>query len=825
MGLSAFLGLLSTAGHHSPPSPDAAGVTQALSSRTGLLAGEFLWEPSRGRITDYFLGRPILFDARAEGEDTLRDLYRSFVRLSPEGRVLDIGRVRNLTSTDRADEYGIVGNDSLALFATRSDWAPPSLSFLNLRGAEDDGHSWLERFQLSVYSYLETGTMDGLGRSDLFLQGPVPGDELSVTVQDGVAQLRSSGNQVQLAVDELFNLEGGSSEASRLNEKGFSFMVRRFEPIPWPHFLANTGRALVGAPFIAWLEGRAFSTRDWLHRATHSLKNGNELDPVRELSPKTENAPSDPSATDDSLTKATPWPPSQLQAIGVPQKGDGEWRAVERPVLPKTGEPLFYRTVLHPDPLRPYAELQLVAMDMRRLELKIGAGYEDPHPDTGPPGSGQIPSDPQLTARVVATFNGAFKAVHGRYGMKAEGRVLVDPVVGAATVTIDESGRAGFGTWGPEDRAEDYVALRQNLDPLIAGGKINPSARKVWGDHLYGTGVAVERSALCLHKQGQIFYAWGTEATGLSLAEGLHAAGCIYAIHLDMNPGHCAFLFNRVTSIVPLNAQGEALDPRMRVNPTRFVRWSPKDFFYLVTRPTSPPHPGIEWRVSEGAQPAPQEVPTFFVGTRHLGSLQIDFQKIRTERLSFTFVAGSEEARKWGDKDPIEGPAPESSIVAWGLGHQTQGSRTGLTQGTNVLVPLHRSHASLVIEGGRLQLLPPSEALNEDSATMIIQLPVLARERQLLPAARELGGTRTRSALCLDPAGDLLIASITHDTLAPAVQALVEMGCRLVVEMDRGSRAPPLIQRLGSPLEPSSGHLQTLLYARPQGMRARTYTF
>lgn len=826
MGISAFCGLLSTLGQFKAPTQDPEGMRKALSERTETSAETFFWEPSRGLLGDYLTGRPVLFEGREqELEDSPRDIYRAFVRLSPEGRIVDVGRVRNLTATKSADEFAVRGRKNVALFATRTEKAPPSLSFLALDGAPRRGNlPFASRLQLGIDAYIETGSSVGLGRSDLFLSNAKVGDSIGVVIEADEAKLHSGGVENRLPLTQLFLPQDAQG---KIDTKSDLLLVPRSpEAQPWPHFAANVGRSILGAPAIAWMEGRVFSTWDWLERTEYSLSHSPS--PV-DSAPLRSKAQTE--ASMDHLKGATTesssisWPPDQLKTRAGAPADDGVWRPIRRKVLPNTQEPLFYRTLLHPDPERPYAELHLVAVDMRRLELGMGAGYEDPHPDTGPPGSGQLPNDPELAPRVVATFNGAFKAVHGRYGMKAEGRLLVEPVKGAATVTVDKAGRVGFGTWGEANDEAEAVAFRQNLDPLIADGQLNPHDRRVWGDHLYGTGVAVERSALCLHKSGQILYAWATEATGLSLARGLLEAGCEYAIHLDMNPGHCAFLFNQVTSTRPLTALGETLDPRMRVNPTRFIRWSPKDFFYLALRGKTPSNPGFQWIVAPGTSPPPQSVPAIFIGERKLGALSIAFDRVQAARLSFVAVVGSEETRPPGDTGPNGGPPPEGSIIAWGLGHQSPGARSGLADGTKVVVDLKRNLASLVIENGTLRLLPPSEVLSAQASTQIIQLPILARDGQLAREANELGGTRLRAGLCIDSNGNLLVARMTHDSSAPLAQALLDLGCSLVVEMDRGSHASPLLQRGETDRPPTAGHQQTMLYGRPMIMKPLTYSF
>ncbi len=430
---------------------------------------------------------------------------------------------------------------------------------------------------------------------------------------------------------------------------------------------------------------------------------------------------------------------------------------------------------------------------------------------------------------MVATFNGAFKADHGNYGMKTEGRLLVKPVPGAASVVIDERGKVGFGDWSSEMDPRQFAAFRQNLDPLVGHGKVNPAGRRVWGDHLYGEGVAATRSALCLHHSGQMIYAWATEATGLSLARGLSLAGCVYAIHLDMNPGHCAFMFNRVESVEPLVAEGEVLDSRMQVNATRYVRWSPKDFFYLSKRAGAPQDSKIKWEKAAGRGPAPESIPGIFLGRHSVGGIEIEMDRVAPGRLDFIAEAGTAEAKgqsleETGTPQGLTSDQGARTLIAWGLGHRTRGLRTGLTLGKKVIVPLTRSYASLVLESDAPpQLLPPGEPLVETENRQVIQLPLLARDGELLPLARELGGHRTRSALCIDDHGSLYFGRVTHDTPAPLVQTMLDQGCKLVAEMDRGSHDPPLVERAATGSPPHRGYEQTVLYGLARAMEPRTW--
>lgn len=803
VGVVALLGGMSALLTSPVESHDEAGLKAALVDAGPFLVGRIAWEPSRGLLGDLTIGRPLLFEAAAPSDPLERqDIYRTFVRVSPEGKVLDVGTPVNLTGTRRGHESDLATRGPIAAFVTRDKDVAPSVTFLDLRGDRNrSGLSWAERSRLAVTRYLNTGSWRGLGRTDLFVDDA----ELDLELTSTQVIASTSKSSSTWTYGELFSPEPPPTDP------GAQLVPRLLTPSPFLHWAANTGRHFVGTGPIAWAEGRAFSLWDRLHQASYHVVSSETTS--RNPLPIGKK-PSTRSAADLGV-----WPPKPIELNGR-KEGDGIWRPIRSPLHPVTDPPLFYRTVIHSDPARPYAELHLVAMDMRRLELRVAPGYEDPHPDTGPPGSGQIPDEPTIYKNVVATFNGAFKADHGNYGMKAEGRLLVEPVVGAATVAIDRSGSAGFGTWTKEHEAAELLAFRQNLDPLVHQGKVNPAGRKVWGDHLYGAGVAVERSALCLHESGQLLYGWALEATGHSLAEGMALAGCSFAIHLDMNPGHCAFAFNRIASIAPLVAEGEVLDKRMKVNATRFVRWSPKDFFYVMRRTPVPEVGNIEWKPAPGEMPPPESLPGLFVGSKSVGGLNIEFDRIDADRLRFEVGIGTaENPRK--KAPPVEGGA----LIAWGLGHGTHGNRPGLTHGTDIIVPLDRSFASLVLENGKPTLLPPAEPQAERDQTTIIQFPVLAREGKLTERAQELGGKRLRAALCIDPHGNLYVARMTHDTPAPLAQSLVDVGCRLVIELDRGSRPPPLVQRADTDSPPHSGYEQSMLYGTATQMLPHTHEF
>lgn len=824
-------------------------VLETVERTAGMTPTTAAWEPSRGRLVDLVAGRPLLMTARPPGVEA-QDVFRVFVRVAPDGAPLDVRRVFNLTDTALADERALVVRGPLATFATVAFEHVQSLTVLDGSGVYvgDGARGWaptlLHRLELSVGAMLETGTLQGLGRTDVeFLEPPaelefeLAPQRLTLTAGERRWQLENSRTGLALA-------EAGETRV-RPADPDLQVLPRISPPKPLLHWMADAGRSVVGAGPIAWLEGRVFHLLDRARRFSYGLTGSDDEvhdDPPRPTQLRLAQNPEDgaPSGKDPV------WPPPDIASLWkTPRPGEGIWQPVTLPLLRKTpgaedAPPYFFRTFVRPDRERPYAEVTLVAMDMRRLELGMEAGYEDPRPSAGPPGTGHVPEDPETYRRIVATFNGAFKTTHGEYGMVVNRRVLVPPRAGAATVRVDRSGTVGLGTWPKtapavgsgkppaapgETLPLDLVSLRQNLDPLIEDGVINPHRRAVWGSQLYGQGVAAERSALCVTGAGHLVYAWSEEVSGETLAEALRMSGCDYGVHLDMNPGHCAFMFTDILDVQRVEARAEVLDPRMRINPTRYVRWSPKDFFYVTLREPIPQgDPG--WSIAPGAQPEPSWLPGIFQANVPVGPLQIEVLRFEAERVRWQAVAGSSEPLR-------PGVTPERSFseedarnvqVAIGLGHGTAAARHGLAIAGQQLVPLDPRLATLVLpQSGPARLDPPGTPLRVEKGTSLVQLPLLAQDGELVGRARQVGALRDRGALCLDADGNLLFAQITHDSSGPAARALLQLGCGLVVEADRGSHHPPFVERAGTAQPPRVGHETTALYGVGQPMRPRAY--
>ena len=104
-------------------SPTGIGfaIARALGHAAGarVASADIRWEPAGNVLEDLVAGRWLLFLARSAGEDT-RDVWRARVRLTPDGGVLGVAEVHDLTSTPLGDEHELVASGSYAAFATRA---------------------------------------------------------------------------------------------------------------------------------------------------------------------------------------------------------------------------------------------------------------------------------------------------------------------------------------------------------------------------------------------------------------------------------------------------------------------------------------------------------------------------------------------------------------------------------------------------------------------------------------------------------------------------------------------------------------------------------
>jgi hypothetical protein len=822
------LGLVLGAASHACGSFPRERTLEAVSELCGAASGtepsEAAWEPSRGALLDLVDGRGFLFVGRA-GEDKTTDVHRAMVRVTPDGAPLTVTRTRNLTRTALADERALRVHGSHAMFATVAFGEVRNVTLLDFEGAPAQHGSLAARLvfraERAVTSFLSTGTPRGIGRTDFELSPPQP--ELALVLSE--TELELSSYRIPLTGPD----EKLRAALRQTSDVRVSVLERGGGPLPLSAFFATTGRAIAGDQALTTLDGTYLAARDRLKRVTSTLFGGGREQPSPNAHTAAERA-----ATPESH----PWPPRDIASPWQsPRAGEGHWAPLPLPSRkPKPGAaPYFYRTFVRPDRERPYADVVLVALDMRRLELGVSAGYETPAPSAGPPGSGRIPSGVS-PKRVVATFNGGQRDLHGELGMIVERRVLAPPIEGAASVRIDRTGRVGVGAWPAESAPSesagapalpaDLVSLRQSLGPLLQGGSSSVPAKLELRTPSLRPNVTTERSALCVTHEGHLLYAWSAEITLSSLTEGLKMAGCENALALDTTRSCGAFSLTDVTRFDPLEAHAELVDARMQRDELAFLRGSPTDFFYVTLRDEAPRGGAYDWHVDAGAQPPPTGLAAIFSARQSLGTLSLELWRFEQGRFTWAVGPSEREAAEGVVEHELPSEQKDDIVAGIGLGYTTDRTRYGLAVRGRIAVPLQRALATLVLPAkGAPYAVPNGVPLSLPADAEAIQLPVLARDGALTPRAQELGAQRSRGALCLDPAGNLLVARIKHDSSAPAARALLELGCTLVLEMDRGSHSTPTVERTGTPTPPGTQGSTTLLYALAREPEPRAYAF
>ena len=834
LGFVALVAAGSRLGSPKPPPRTVEGLAEFLGGSIGGIVkpDEMIWEQSPGVVEEMLLGRRVLF-LGATSSGAARDLYRARVRVTLDGQPLSVSAVRNVTDTPVGDDAALEARGDRATFATLAFGRIQGLSVLDLGGIRpsDRPEGLFDRVLLAINSFQDTGSFAGLGRTNIVLDVPAQSAKLTLNPPSLDIDFGENGRGLHYETEQrsLRAQDGGEPYAARV-------VPEVHVPKPLVLWLVDTVRAEVGPEPIAWLENQVFGAKDSLKRASFNMFASKQETALKAVS--TEQVVAKVLDASDFEHAADSWPPPTVPSIWKdPKPGEGEWTPVTygflKPMrgLPDGAKPpaYFYRTVIRPDPDRPYSELVLVAMDMRQLELGMQAGYEDPKPTTGSPGEGHLPADPAVYSRVVGTFNGAFKTQHGAYGMMVNRRVLLPPVKGGATVIVNDASEVGLGSWPPSDEIPaNILSFRQNLDPLVEDGVANPTGRRLWGWQIEGTSVMTQRTALCVTPAGHLYYAWGEEIDGPTLGKALRQAGCSYAMHLDMNPAHSGFVYTDVVNPKKAEYHLKLADERMTIPPEKFVRWSAKDFFYVMVRDSTPHDPSdIVWTADGGAQPTPAWLPGVYTSKVTMGSVDVDLTSFEPGHVEFRFRAGTREpvaSTAPGLKTSLDDAAEHRVIAAVGLGHTTDSTRYGFAFGASATIALRSGYATLVVapdKAARIEAPGSTPTLAADEEA--VQLPLLVEDGKLEPRARERGDMRRRAALCITPTERLIVASATHDTSDTLAAALLRVGCTRVVELDRGSHHPAFLHRAGSDTPPVASYETSVLYALGRPMQPRAF--
>jgi hypothetical protein len=568
----------------------------------------------------------IVFRAAERGE--LMDVYVGEAVVASDGRVAALSNLHNLTRTASAEETMPVLLGNAALFARKLEGEYVALELLTLDGEPPSEQGFAARLRRGVSNLQSTGQWAGVGRRSYTLRAPARA--LSVRTDGGSYVVQVDRDRA--VIDPVLD---APTEGAALFEVR-SHVTAVAELVPWA---VDTVREIswIGPEKIAWLENKVFAVRDRFKRAYHSVKDvDHAAEAAEELGGAVKKEEAQKVARLAVPDPDSGWPPPAIKPTIEPDvPGEGAWRAIVDDAhvreLP-SGAPVFYQTFVRADPQRNWARVYLTVWDPRLVQLHIVSGTEEPVSATGETGTGKIPRTPDTLGRLVGAFNGGFQAVHGEFGMMADGRVYLPPKPWAATVAVFKDGRVGMGSWpGPSDRKAGYdeakavaelpadiVSYRQNLTSLVEDGRFNPWGRWWWGAAPQNKSeqTLTQRSALCFTREGFMIYAWGDSASPEAMGAALVSARCVRAMHLDMNSGHSGMEFYNVL------ADGEPRDPvgkkegyryeaalkdlpgftvrarkavtSMGLSLPRYILPDPRDYFYLTLKPgvvTTSAHP------------------------------------------------------------------------------------------------------------------------------------------------------------------------------------------------------------------------------------------
>jgi hypothetical protein len=567
---------------------------------------EVLWvdSPDSGGWT---LGhRPrVILRAHRTGEPS--DVLLVRARVSPEGRLLAITRVDNLSDTAAVDEAQIrISGNKVAWTVSVGD-ETTAIHTVDLNGVklpQSEELNWLARTQLHLTWLQDWGQLSGIARREFRINPPAKrvniafdGDIVLARIDEVPIQLNSntsstSGERV-VQVPESIGHPGSF----------ITWAVDRVRALPW-----------FGSDRMQLAKTLAFDAADRFERLRGRMTSDNGLSSLNdELGAALEGA------VNNQTDPESGWPPSSMTPVLkeiLPH--EGQWIELNRDpfVLTREGTPApFLFSFIRTDRERPYTKVFIVLWDPRHIELHTMSGTREPKTATGETGPGQVPRDDGVISRFVGAFNGGFQATHGEFGMMAEKVVYLPPKPYAATVARLADGSTGFGTWPNDDNIpESITSFRQNLTPLVMDDLVNPYHRTWWGGVPPGWEDATRtvRTGLCLTREGFVGYLYGSGIDSTHLATAMQAARCQYGLQLDMNPGHTGFEFYRVGRKGTLPELGRKLDSQSEAKGDiqgangwefmgrrmirfmnlmhfpRYVRTESRDFFYLTERPLLP---------------------------------------------------------------------------------------------------------------------------------------------------------------------------------------------------------------------------------------------
>lgn len=595
----------------------SAAVAGVLSSRGfSCDEGDVTWVagPSgvRGAMTG---GAKALVRASVKGEPS--DLYLVEATLSPEGALLEVDGTWNVTRTTGVDESRPLvragsGAGVWVAYTTSVDGIATGIHALDVSGRSPAVYTEFnrtQRWQMMLTSLQQTGQTGGVMHNAFALDPPANQVDL-VWRDDGMVGAKADGRAIVLDPVKGVAVDGAgwvraAPEVKARPGSVVTWAVDRVRALPW-----------FGEEKMQVVKAVAFTGLDWVLRFQAEVFGDSSAKEVSDdLGGVNSGSTNRVSFTDPEIG----WPPAPMKPLlSPPLPGEGQWIALDHDpfITQAAGAPAaFVTSFIRSDKQRPQTRIYVTLWDPRQIALHMAAGTVEPVSASGEAGPGVIPRAPEILRRVVGGFNGGFQAIHGEFGMQADGVLYLPPKPYAATVAELRDGSTVFGAWPNSQEVPDEVlSYRQNLTALVQNDKFNPWGRTWWGGTPKGwsDNIHTTRSAICLTKENYVGYFWGHDLSADVLAEGMLLARCSFGVHLDMNPGLAGFEFYNVQPTStwadlgrPIQQDWEwegtfrelpdfhvrarrMIKGMMHMNFPQYIHRDGRDFFYLTQRPVLP---------------------------------------------------------------------------------------------------------------------------------------------------------------------------------------------------------------------------------------------
>jgi phosphodiester glycosidase len=246
-----------------------------------------------------------------------------------------------------------------------------------------------------------------------------------------------------------------------------------------------------------------------------------------------------------ALTTRTSVPAPQLPAIkhlpGVPSlPREGQWTPARQG---SHGRTLLWASWFRPDRAHLPVTVAAALIPQTADRVRLMPGTREPVVGMASRDGYSVPAKDR--ANLVATFNAGFKMQDSHGGWWTTESHAVPLVDGRASAVIDTNGTVRIGAWNETVRmGPDVVAVRQNLDLVIAGGKIvnglTSNANGRWGS-VRSQFQYTWRSGLGTDANGNLIYVAGRGLTLGSLATAMQQAGIQEGMELDIHAAMVSF--------------------------------------------------------------------------------------------------------------------------------------------------------------------------------------------------------------------------------------------------------------------------------------------